>query len=68
MSKVCQLTGKRPVTGHQVSHSQRHTKRRWMPNLISVKLTDENGRKVRVRICAKALRTLNKSARLRGVN
>jgi large subunit ribosomal protein L28 len=68
MSKVCQLTGKRPLTGNKVSHSQRHTKRRWMPNLISIRLTDESGRKVRVRICAKALRTLNKSARLRGVS
>ena len=34
MSKVCPITGKRPITGHNVSHSQRHTKRRWEPNLV----------------------------------
>lgn len=61
MSKVCPLTGKRPVSGHNVSHSQRHTKRRWLPNLVPVTLLDEKGRKVRLRISAKALRTLNKS-------
>ncbi|MDQ3023040.1 MAG: 50S ribosomal protein L28 [bacterium] len=65
MSKVCPLTGKRPVTGHNVSHSQRHTKRRWEPNLIKVTFTDEFGRKTRMRICAKALRTLNKSPRVK---
>ncbi|MCC7477427.1 50S ribosomal protein L28 [bacterium] len=65
MSKVCPITGKRPVTGHHVSHSQRHVKRRWMPNLINVTLTDERGRKVRVRIAAKALRTLCKAPRIK---
>lgn len=68
MSKICPLTGKRPVTGHNVSHSQRHTKRRWMPNLVIVTLTDANGRKKRMRICTKALRTINKSPRLRTPN
>lgn len=33
MSRVCQITGKRPVTGYNVSHSKRHTKRRFLPNL-----------------------------------
>lgn len=65
MSKVCPLTGKRPVTGHNVSHSQRHTKRRWEPNLVNVTLVDEAGRKTRMRISAKALRTLNKSPRVK---
>jgi ribosomal protein L28 len=40
-------------------------KRRWLPNLINVTLLDENGRKVRLRISAKALRTLNKSPRVK---
>jgi len=65
MSKVCPITGKRPITGHNVSHSQRHTKRRWEPNLVNVTLTDEAGRKTRTRISAKALRTLNKSERVK---
>ncbi len=68
MSKVCPITGKRPMTGHNVSHSQRHTKRRWMPNLVIVTLTDASGRKKRMRICTKALRTINKSPRLRTPN
>jgi len=33
MSRVCQVTGKRPVTGNNVSHSKRRTKRRFLPNL-----------------------------------
>jgi large subunit ribosomal protein L28 len=65
MSKVCPITGKRPVTGHNVSHSQRHTKRRWEPNLVQVTLVDAHGRKTRLRISAKALRTLNKSPRVK---
>ena len=47
MSKVCPITGKRPITGHNVSHSQRHTKRRWEPNLVSVTFVDQFGRKRR---------------------
>jgi large subunit ribosomal protein L28 len=34
MSRVCQLTGKRPIAGNNVSHSNRRTKRRFLPNLI----------------------------------
>lgn len=65
MSKVCPLTGKRALTGCNVSHSQRHTKRKWQPNLVNVTLTDERGRKVRLRISTHALRILNKDARLK---
>jgi large subunit ribosomal protein L28 len=65
MSKVCPLSGKRALTGCNVSHSQRHTKRRWQPNLVAVTLTDDRGRKVRMRISTYALRTLNKSPRVK---
>ena len=65
MSKVCPITGKRAQTGHNVSHSQRHTKRKWQPNLVKVTLVDEHGRKKRMRISAKALRTLNKDVRIK---
>lgn len=65
MSKICPITGKRPMVGNHVSHSQRHVKRRWMPNLVNVTLTDEAGRKTRMRISAKALRTLCKSPRIK---
>ena len=66
MARVCAITGKRAQSGCKVSHSQRHTKRRWQPNLIAVTLTDEQGRRRRLRISTHALRILNKSPRIRG--
>ncbi len=61
MSKVCQITGKKPSTGHNVSHSVRRTNRRFLPNLQWVKLWDATKKRfVRVRIATSALRTLNK--------
>jgi len=51
------------MSGNNVSHSQRHTKRKWQLNLVSVTLTDANGRKRRMRVSAAALRTLNKDPR-----
>lgn len=63
MARVCPLTGKKAMSGNNVSHSQRHTKRMFEPNLVKVTLIDANGRKVRMRVSAKALRTLDKSPR-----
>ncbi|MBN2082874.1 50S ribosomal protein L28 [bacterium] len=65
MSKVCPITGKKAQTGCNVSHSQRHTKRKWQPNLVKVTMVDEHGRKVRMRVSTKALRTMNKDARVK---
>ena len=55
MSKVCQVTGKRPITGNNVSHAHNKTKRRFLPNLQRVRIL-ENGRTVRVRICTRCLK------------
>jgi len=63
MARKCELTGRVAMTGNNVSHSQRHTKRKWQLNLVSVTLVDANGRKQRLRVAAAALRTLNKDAR-----
>jgi large subunit ribosomal protein L28 len=63
MAKVCPITGKKAMSGHNVSHSQRHTKRKFQPNLVKVTLVDEQGRKKRMRVSAKALRTMDKSPR-----
>ena len=63
MSRVCALTGKKAMSGNNVSHSQRHTKRKFQPNLVKLTLIDEHGRKTRMRVCAKALRTLDKNPR-----
>jgi len=65
MAKKCELTGKKPLVGHNVSHSQRHTKRRWLPNLRTVIVVDESGRKQKLRVCMKALKTMAKPVRIR---
>jgi large subunit ribosomal protein L28 len=60
MSWRCDLTGKGPLVGHKVSHSNIKTKRRFMPNLRNVTLiSDTLGRKVRVRVSANALKSVD---------
>ena len=60
MSWRCDLTGKKPLTGHKVSHSNIKTKRRFMPNLCNVTLmSDVLGRRVRLRISANAVKTVD---------
>jgi len=62
MSKVCSLCGKKPVTGNNVSHSKRRTKRRFSPNLISKKFSG-----VRLLVCTRCLRTLQKPERIKKI-
>lgn len=60
MAWRCDLTGKKPLSGHKVSHSNIKTKRRFMPNLRNVTLiSDALGRRFRVRVSANALRTVD---------
>ena len=60
MSWRCDLTGKKALVGHKVSHSNIKTKRRFMPNLRNVTLTsDALGRRVRVRVSANALKSVD---------
>lgn len=61
MSRVCQVTGKRPVTGNNVSHSQIKTKRRFLPNLHSHRFWVEGEKRfVKLRISAKGMRIIDK--------
>ncbi len=61
MSRVCQVTGKRPLVGHLVSHANNKTKRRQMPNLIRKRIwIPEENRWVRVRITPGVLKTINR--------
>lgn len=60
MSKVCPVTGKRPLVGHNVSHANNKTKRRFNPNLQKRRFTLENGKKITLRISTKAMRTIDK--------
>ena len=60
MSRVCELTGKGPMSGHNVSHANNKTKRRFLPNLNEVTLMSESlGRSYRLRISAAALRSVD---------
>lgn len=61
MSKVCQLTGKRPITGNNVSHAQNKTKRRFLPNVHTKRFfIPETDQWVTLKVSAKAIRTINK--------
>ena len=61
MSKVCQLTGKRPMVGNNVSHSNRKTKRRFLPNLQKKKFyIPEEDAWVTLKVSTSALRNINK--------
>ena len=60
MSWRCDLTGKRPLVGHKVSHSNIKTKRRFLPNLRNVTLiSDTLGRRIKLRVSANALKTVD---------
>ncbi|WP_454917845.1 50S ribosomal protein L28 [Xanthobacter sediminis] len=60
MSRRCDLTGKAVLTGHLVSHSNRKTKRRFLPNLCNVTLQSEVlNRTIRLRVSANALKSVD---------
>ena len=61
MSRVCELTGKRPITGHKVSHSNKKAKRRFLPNFQKKKFfIPETGETITLKVSTSALRTINK--------
>lgn len=61
MSRVCQVTGKRPMTGNNVSHAHNKTRRRFLPNLHSRRFWIESeNRWVRLRVSNKGLRIIDK--------
>ena len=61
MSRVCQITGKSVMVGNNVSHSNRKTKRKFYPNLVSKKFyLPEEDRTITLKISTSALRTINK--------
>lgn len=62
MARVCQVTGKGPRTGNNVSHANNKTKRRFLPNLQSRRFWIESeNRWVRLRVSASAIRTIDKN-------
>ena len=61
MSKVCQVTGKRPMSGNNVSHAKNRTRRRFLPNLQNKRFWLESEQRwVRLRISHKGMRIIDK--------
>jgi len=61
MSRVCQVTGKRPVTGNNVSHAKNTTRRRFLPNLQSHRFwVESENRFVKLRVSTKGMRIIDK--------
>ena len=56
MSKRCEICGKGPMVGHNVSHSHNLTKRRWLPNLQKIKVK-VNGSTKRLRVCTSCIKS-----------
>ena len=62
MSRTCPITGKRPMSGKNVSHSMRHNCRRWNVNMQTATVVID-GKKQKIRVSAAGLRTLRKNAK-----
>ena len=61
MARVCEITGKKPMTGHHVSHANNKTKRRFLPNLQRRRIWIESeNRWISLRVSNNALRTIDK--------
>ena len=56
MARICELCGKKPITGNNVSHSHHKTKRRWLPNLQRVK-AKVNGVVKRIKVCTTCIKS-----------
>ena len=62
MARVCQVTGKKPLVGNNVSHAHNKTKRRFYPNLQKKRFyIPEEDRWITLKVSAKAIRTINKN-------
>ena len=65
MARVCQVTGKKPITGNTVSHSNIKTKRRFLPNLQTKRFFFvEEDRWITLKVSSEAIRTINKNGLL----
>lgn len=65
MARVCQITGKVPITGHRVSHSNIKTKRRFLPNLQTKRFyLAEEDKWITLKISTEGIRTINKNGLL----
>ncbi len=56
MAKMCDICGKKPVSGNNISHAHNKTRRRWLPNIQAVR-AKVDGRNVRMKVCAACLKS-----------
>jgi len=62
MSRICQVTGKKPVSGNNVSHANNRTRRRFLPNLHAHKFwVESENRWVKLRVSTKGMRIIDKN-------
>ena len=65
MSSKCELTGKKYLSGNNVSHAKNRTKRRFLPNLQNISfLSDKLGKKIQIKVAASTIRTVEKKGGL----
>lgn len=57
MSSKCEICGKTPANGNRVSHANNKTKRRWMPNLQTVRILNSGGNRIKMRVCTQCIRS-----------
>lgn len=57
MAKTCEICGKKPATGNNVSHAHNKTRRRWLPNLQKVRVATASGNTRSVRVCTRCIRS-----------
>lgn len=62
MARRCMLTGKGVMSGNNVSHANNKTKRRFKPNLRVLRIKNEDGSTVKIKVAASTLRTIKKSS------
>lgn len=61
MARVCEITGKKPMSGHKVSHANNKTNRKFLPNLHEKRFwVPSEGRFIRMRVSARAMKTIDK--------
>ncbi|MCB2183064.1 MAG: 50S ribosomal protein L28 [Desulfobulbaceae bacterium] len=57
MARECEICGKKPVTGNNVSHAHNKTRRRWLPNLQKVRMVTSGGNSKKIRVCTRCIRS-----------
>jgi large subunit ribosomal protein L28 len=62
MARKCAISGKGPMVGNNVSHANNKTKRRFLPNLRTIRVTLEDGTRAKIKVSARELRTMKKNS------